>query len=657
MSKSDISSLDLKTLGINEKKFAQLSAKEQKEFLRLHALEESSIIKARKRRKQPDLSIKRKTSFRYILAYLWVPYKGPFVVSLILSVIQSLLFVGLPVMVQISVNDLVRYQDLSLVMRDFGFILLLLGSLSIILYIKIYINAWIGVNIIKDLRDDMFRQIQIANSVFLDVNQTGDLLARNTSDINLLKTLLSSQLAMFIRQVLTFILAVGAMFYVNFRVALMALWTIPIIFVIMYFYRQKMRPIFLKSREIYGDLTSQVQENISGMRVVRAFAQEQKEIEKFKKWNDAYFNEYQRLIRFDSSFEPLVRLFANISMILIIVAGTQIALTDPLAFGIGDFFAMIILINFSIEPLFFISRFLADMAKVSATCDRVVEILLNDKKEADESCIVKSNLEEAAKKPAAEFPDLPPIKGIIKFDHVYCSYGANDHYELKDITFETKPGEKLAILGATGSGKSTLIRLIPRFYEIAKGGIYIDGVDIRTVNLKSLRKQIGIVPQETFLFGRSILDNIRLGRPDAPMEEIIYATKLAHIFDFIDSLPEKFETLVGERGVTLSGGQKQRIAMARALIIKPPILIFDDATSSVDVDTEFEIQQSFKEMFANSTTFIITQRLSTVRNADRIVVLNHGQIAEIGTHKDLLANPNGIYYKLYNTLKVEERAK
>jgi ABC-type multidrug transport system fused ATPase/permease subunit len=645
-----ITAADLSTLGINEKKFAQLTPKEQKQFLQLHALEETSILKARSRRKRPDLSIKRKTSFRYILAYLWAPYGGRFIFSVFLSILQSVLYMGLPLMVRQSLNDLVQTQNLTLVLTDFGLTILILVVYAGVMYVKIYLNAWIGVNIIKDLRDDMFRQIQIANSTFLDLNQTGDLLARNTSDINLLKNVLASQLALFIRQTLTFGLAVGVMFYINWKITLFALLPVPIIFIVMFFYRRKMFPLFHSSREIYGNLTSEVQENITGMRVVRAFAQEDKEIEKFKKWNESYYNEFQKLIRLDASFEPIIRLFANVSTIFIILIGGQLSSINPLAFGIGDFFSMIILVNFSIEPLFFISRFLADMAKVNATCDRVVDILLNKRKEPDTSSIVTDE------NTACKVPDIPTIKGVVKFDHVFFSYRGDDHYELKDISFETKSGEKIAILGATGSGKSTIIRLIPRFYEISKGVISIDGIDIRNVNIHSLRKQIGLVPQESFLFGRTILENLRLGRADAPMDEVYRATKLAKIHDYIDSLPEKYETIIGERGVTLSGGQKQRMSMARALIIQPRILIFDDATSSVDVDTEFEIQQSFKEMFQESTTFIITQRLSTVRNADRIIVLNHGQIAEIGTHQNLVDKPNGIYSKLYHTLKVEERA-
>jgi ATP-binding cassette subfamily B protein len=637
--RKEISSEELKTLGINEEKFRRLSPKEQHTFLRLHALEDSIILKSREQRERPDPNKTYKTSFRQILDYMWVPYRGLFLITVFLSIIQALLFLMLPLMLQQGINHLLETRDLMVVVRDFLIIVVILGCMAVLMYIRIYMNNWIGTNIIKDLRDDMFRRLQAASFGFLDVNPTGDLISRNTSDINLLKQLLSSQLAFFIRQCLTLFLSIILMFYINAFVAFYATLTIPIIFIIMIIYRRKIYPIFAASRGTYGDLTSVVQENITGMRVVRAFAQEDREISFFKKQNDKYYDQHQELIFYQSSFDPLVRLFANISILIVIALGTSLALEDYNAMKIGDLFALIMLINFSIEPLFFISRFLGDMSKVGATCDRVVEILNNPLNE-----------------PNVNLPDLPSIQGVVEFDNVSLSYAKSEHYELKDISFKTKPGEQIAILGATGSGKSTLIRSIARFYEVSKGAIKIDGRDIRDFNIKSLRTQIGMVPQETFLFGRSIWDNLTLGNHKATEEEVLYATKLANIHEYIDSLPEKYNTVIGERGVTVSGGQKQRMAIARALIVKPRILILDDATSSVDVDTEFEIQQSFKEMFQNSTTFIITQRLSTVRNADRIIVLEHGRIQELGTHQELLDKPDGIYSKLYKTLKVEERA-
>jgi ATP-binding cassette subfamily B protein len=517
---------------------------------------------------------------------------------------------------------------------NLGSIILLMVVLAVVMYVRIYTNNWMGANIIKDLRNDMYGKIQMLNYSFLDTNMVGDLMARNTADINLLKQLMSSQLAMFVRQALTFVFAIVAMYIINPTLSLYIIAALPFVFIVMMFYRKKIYPVMGDSRESNSDLTSVVKENISGMRVVRAFAMEDFEIAKFNDINTEYYKANMGLIKWSTSFEPLVRLLINIAIVLLIYEGGRMASLGIGNIQVGDFFALILLADFSIEPLFFISKFLGDMSKISVTCDRVVEVLNSDQ-------II----------PNADNPEIKKINGEIRFKDVWFSYEHDEHYVLKGVDFKIEPGENIAILGATGSGKSTLIKLISRFYEIDKGAITIDGIDIKQWDQHALRSQIGYVSQEVFLFSRSIRDNIALGHPEIPLEDIQEAAKLANIHDFIDLLPDGYDTIVGERGVTLSGGQKQRIAIARALVIKPRIIVFDDATSAVDVDTEFQIQKSFGTMFKGSTSILITQRLSTIRHADRIFVLDHGKISQMGSHEQLVSETQGIYYNLIKTLK------
>ena len=578
-----------------------------------------------------------KTSFRQILSYLFIQYKGLFVLTVVLSIIQSGMFVLLPVLAQKTINDLLATGDMQGVIINLLSIILLMVTLASLMYFKIYAGNWMGANIIRDLRNDMYGKIQQLNYSFLDTNMVGDLMARNTADINLLKQLLSNQLALFVRQALTFVFAISAMYYINPVLSVYIILTLPFIFLVMLYYRKNIKPIMGKSRESNSDLTSVAKENISGMRVVRAFAMEEHEIRKFDKQNKEYYRLNMDLIKWATSFEPFVRLLSNVAVVFVIYEGGRLASLNMGSVQVGDLFALILLADFSVEPLFFISKFLGDMGKVGVTCDRVTEILnSNQMIPQGENAVVKK------------------IDGEIQFNKVWFSYNRDEHYILKDINLKIEPGESIAILGGTGSGKSTLVKLIPRFYEVDKGEVSIDGIDVKQWDKHSLRSQIGYVSQEVFLFSRTIRENIALGHPEIPLEEIIQAAKLANIHNFIDSLPEKYDSIVGERGVTLSGGQKQRIAIARALVIRPRIIIFDDATSAVDVDTEFQIQKSFKDMFKGSTSILITQRLSTIRHADRIFVFEHGKIVQMGTHEALIADTQGIYYKLFKTLKVEE---
>jgi ATP-binding cassette subfamily B protein len=396
-----------------------------------------------------------------------------------------------------------------------------------------------------------------------------------------------------------------------------------------------MRPVYKKSRETYADLTHRIQENVQGIKVVKSFAREEYETDLFKNHNDEYYEDSMDIIKLQATFDPVIYLLDNIAFLVVLLVGGLFVIDGVMTFG--DLFAFVLVMNFSIEPLYFITRFLGNMPQITETSKRLTNILNSE-------IIVKEK---------QDAKELPPIKGEIEFKNVSFSFNSkSDYYVLKDINLKVKPGETIAILGATGSGKSALVKLIPRFYDVDKGEILIDGTNIKDVTFNSLRKQIGFVSQERHLFSRSIRDNIAFGNREIPFNDVKYAARVSNIDEFIEQeLPKEYQTKVGERGTTLSGGQKQRVAIARAFAIKPKILILDDATSAIDSDYEYKIFQRMKNDLKNTTTFIITQRISTVKYADKIIVLKDGKILQEGTHEELIENKQAMYYKLYSTIK------
>jgi len=592
------------------------------------------------KRRERFLSHKYKSSLRLVLSYLW-DYKYYFIFIVILGIIQSALFLSLPLFLGPTLDILVNPSNLiENVIPLFILMVIIQIVVGIVFGVRIWTNRWVGANIIYKLRNDLFSTIQIMSFSWLDEHKTGDLLSRTTSDVNLLKEFLGNNLQLFVRQAFTFTLSFLILFIINVELAFYVIFISPALFYVLFKFRQKMRPVFKKSRETYADLTHNIQENVQGIKVVKSFGREGHEINEFTKINDEYYEDSMNIIKLQATFDPIIYLIDNIAFLIVILLGGTLVLRGNMTFG--EIFSFILVMNFSVEPLYFISRFLANMPKISETAERVAHIL-------------KSPIDV---KEAKEMKIMPPINGEVEFKNVSFQYDPNSkQYILKKINFKANPGETIAILGATGSGKSTLIKLIPRFYDVTEGEILIDGMNIKDLSFKSLRKQIGYVSQDRILFSRSVKENIAFGKRDIKEKAIKNAARIAHIDEFIENeLSKKYETKVGERGMTLSGGQKQRVAIARALAVKPRILLLDDCFSSVDVDTEYEIQRLLKDVIEDTTTFLITQRLSTVRHADRIMVMDNGKISQLGSHEELMKEDDGIYKKLYLTLKVEERA-
>ncbi|MBD3194699.1 MAG: ATP-binding cassette domain-containing protein [Candidatus Lokiarchaeota archaeon] len=582
-----------------------------------------------------------KTSVRLVLSYLW-DYKFRFILISGLGILQSALFLTIPLFLGPSLDILVNpANSIEEVYPLFLLMILIQVFVAILAGIRIWINRWVGTNIIYRLRTDLFSTIQLMSFSWLDSHKTGDLLSRTTSDVNLLKEFLGNNLQMFIRQFVTFSLSFVIMFIINVELAFYVLSISPALFYVLFVFRKKMRPAFKKSRETYSDLTHDIQENVQGIKVVKSFARENHEISQFTDLNDEYYKDSIKIIKIQATFDPLIYLIDNAAFLIVLLLGSLFVYNDSITFG--ALFAFILVMNFSVEPLYFITRFLANMPQISEVSERIASIL--------------TSKIEVKEKPHATV--MPSINGVVEFRNVSFKYNhENKKYILNNINFKTKPGETVAILGGTGSGKSTFVKMIPRFYDVNEGEILIDGVNIQDVTLKSLRKQIGYVSQERILFSRSIKENIAFGNRNLEEEEIRNAANIADINEFIENeLPKKYGTKVGERGMTLSGGQKQRVAIARALAVKPRILLLDDCFSSVDVDTEYEIQKKLKDAIKNTTTFLITQRLSTVRHADRILVMEDGEIIQSGTHQELINQKGGVYRKLYLTLEVEGISK
>ena len=482
-------------------------------------------------------------------------------------------------------------------------------------------------NVAYDLRNELVQKLAALSFSFHDRTEAGQILTRAMQDVERIRFLTGRAVLRIVEGVVLILLTAIMLLWMNWRLALLILLILPPLVHRAYHYGRLFRPLSFKIQDQLGQLTTQLEQNLRGARIVKAFAQEKAEMNRFEAENDKWFDLSQQSVRVQAVNTPLLDLIANLGTVAILWYGGRLVISGELS--LGELVAFTTYLAMLIRPIRNMGRIIPMLAIAASAGERVFAIL--------------DAPEEVADAPDAQ--TLPRLRGRVQFDHVSFGYQP-DHPILHDITFTAEPGQIVALMGATGSGKSTLINLIARFYEPTRGRITLDGHDSQTTTISSLRRQIGFVMQDTLLFAASVRDNIAFGHPQASEAEIIQAAHDAQAHDFIMAMPEGYESRVGERGVTLSGGQKQRLAIARALLTDPRLLILDDATASVDSQTEHLIQQALERLMRGRTTFIIAHRLSTVQRADLILLLENGRITAQGRHDQLL-HSSPLYQQIY----------
>lgn len=481
-----------------------------------------------------------------------------------------------------------------------------------------------------DMRNEIFAKVQRLSFTYHDQNQTGQLMVRATDDVEKVRLFIAQGLMQAVSSLVLIVLILIILFATNVQLTLVALPTLPIAMVVFMIFGAVAQPLFAAVQGKISTLNTVLQESLAGIKVVKAFVREPYEEGRFTKAADDVLSTTMRVSRTFTFLFPVVFLVAQVGQAGILYFGGRDIIGNNLT--LGEYQKFSLYLTFLFLPLAQLGFIISQMAQASASSARIFEIL-----------DAKNDVED---KPNA--PILTSIKGHVEFKDVTFRYVGGSEPVLKNVSFEALPGQTIALLGATGSGKTSIINLLPRFYDVSEGQVLIDGNDVRDVTIDSLRSQIGIVLQETNLFGGSIRDNIAFGRSEATLEEVIAAAKAAAAHDFIMTFPDGYDTSVGERGSTLSGGQKQRIAIARALLLNPRLLILDDSTSSVDLMTEFHIQKALDNLMRGRTSFVIAQRISTVVNADQILVLDKGEIVARGKHEELMED-SAIYAEIYHS--------
>ena len=521
----------------------------------------------------------------------------------------------------------------------FACVAVLLISLldAVCTYGEKWVTTTVGQWVTHDLRRRLYSQVQRLSLAFHDRSKTGDLISRVTSDIDSIQTFIVSGLLSIIVDVATIVGMIAVLFWLSWRLTLIAMTVVPILFAIVYTYTRRVKKYSREVRRHEGKMLSVVQEVLGSIRVVKAFARENYEIHRLEGESLETVEAALRARRLKARLVPAVSIITGVGTCLVLYYGGVSALTAGVTGGTITVFLSYIKSMY--KPMQDISKIMDSYSKADVGYERIKEVIESD-----------GEMRDAPGAKAA-----PPLRGDIDLEHVSFCY-SEDRPILEDVTMHVKAGTTAAIVGPTGSGKSTLVNLIPRFYDATSGVVRIDGLDVQSLQQKSLRDQISLVLQDTVLFSGSIWDNIAYGRPEARSAEIVEAARIANAFEFIDHLPQKFDTEVGERGITLSGGQRQRIAIARAIIRNTPILILDEPSSGLDAESEHLVFEALDRLMKGKTSIVIAHRLSTIRNADCIYAIKDGRVAESGTHEELM-QANGIYRHLHDVqFNVEEES-
>lgn len=567
-------------------------------------------------------------TFKKLKLFYW-PYKRLLFTSLFFLLFVTGITVIYPIVLEMTIDDVIIGGEYNLIpYLAFGFIGIMAVK-GVATFFHQYLGDLFGISSVYAMRDALYKKLQRLSFRYYDNAKTGDIMSRLTADVEGFRFFLSFGFSELIRITLLITFSLGVMFYYSIPLALVTMAAMPFLAIVVFQFDKRVHPAFRGIRKSFGRLNTRVQENISGINTVKALSREGFEVNRFSDSNQDYKQKYLHTAGIWSKYFPLMEFIGNICVVALLSFGGYLVIEGSLK--PGELVAFFSLVWYIMWPLMNLGFVINQFSQAKASGERLLEILDAD----DEIEEIESPVNENR------------LKGHVSFKDVTLTYVEDDDTALKDVSFDAPPGKVIGLIGATGSGKTSITQLITRFYEPEQGEVKIDGIDVKDYSLKTLRRNIGTVLQEPFLFSTSIKENIAYGNPDATMEDVIDAAKRAQAHEFIMEMPEGYETMLGERGMGLSGGQKQRVAIARAICVDPSILILDDATSAVDMETEFKIQAALKEVMDGRTTFIIAHRISSLKHADEILVLEDGKVVERGDHDKLIVN-DGPYQRIYD---------